>query len=297
MSKNNLKNLNYQKTVYRVSIVSLAGNFLLSSIKLFAGLISHSTALISDSVHSASDVLSTFVVIIGVKISSKEADDDHPYGHERFECVAAMLLSGVLALVGVGIGYEGITTIVDGAYRDAAVPGILALVVVIISIIGKEAMYHYTIHHAHKINSTALAADAWHHRSDAFSSVGALIGVAGARLGFPICDPIASVIICAFILKAAWDIFKDATNKMVDHACTKEFQSQLRDCAASIKGVERIESLKTREFGAKIYVELVICVDGQLTLTDAHSIAHQVHDKLEAKFPDIKHCMVHVDPV
>ena len=207
-----------------------------------------------------------------------------------------MLLAGVLALVGAGIGYEGIATIVDGSYHNAVTPGLLALVVAMLSIIGKEAMYHYTIHYARKINSPALTADAWHHRSDAFSSIGALIGVVGARLGFPICDPIASVIICIFILKAAWDIFKDATNKMVDHACAKEVQDQLRDCAASIKGVERVRELKTREFGARIYVELIICVDGQLALADAHRIAHQVHDKLESKFPDIKHCMVHVDP-
>lgn len=296
MSKNNSKDNDYQKIAYQVSFVSLVGNFLLSLIKLLAGLVFHSAALVSDSVHSASDVLSTFVVIIGVKISSKEADDDHPYGHERFECVAAMLLAGVLALVGVGIGYEGIVAIASGSYRNTVAPGVLALVVAIISIVSKEAMYHYTIYYARKINSTALTADAWHHRSDAFSSIGALIGVAGARLGLPICDPIASVIICAFVLKAAWDIFKDATNKMVDHACAKEVQTQLHDCAASVKGVECIKDLKTREFGAKIYVELVICVDGQLTLTDAHRIAHQVHDKLESKFPDVKHCMVHVDP-
>lgn len=296
MSKNNSKDYDYQKIAYKVSAVSLVGNFLLSLIKLFTGLVFHSAALVSDSVHSASDVLSTFVVIIGVKISSKEADDDHPYGHERFECVTAMLLAGVLALVGLGIGYEGITTIIDGSYHSATTPGILALAVAMVSIVSKEAMYHYTIHYARKINSTALTADAWHHRSDAFSSIGALIGVAGARLGFPICDPIASVVICVFILKAAWDIFKDATNKMVDHACTQEVQTRLRDCAASVKGVECIKDLKTREFGAKIYVELVICVDGKLTLTDAHHIAHQVHDKLESKFPDVKHCMVHVDP-
>lgn len=296
MSKNNSKDYDYQKIAYKVSAVSLVGNFLLSLIKLFTGLVFHSAALVSDSVHSASDVLSTFVVIIGVKISSKEADDDHPYGHERFECVAAMLLAGVLSLVGLGIGYEGITTIIDGSYHSATTPGILTLAVAMVSIVSKEAMYHYTIHYAHKINSTALTADAWHHRSDAFSSIGALIGVAGARLGFPICDPIASVVICVFILKAAWDIFKDATNKMVDHACTQEVQTQLRDCAASVKGVECIKDLKTREFGAKVYVELVICVDGKLTLTDAHRIAHQVHDKLESKFPDVKHCMVHVDP-
>ncbi len=287
---------NYHKTAYQVSAVSLVGNFFLSFVKLFAGLVSHSAALISDSVHSASDVLSTFVVIIGIKISSKEADDDHPYGHERFECVAAMLLSGVLALVGVGIGYEGVTAIVDESYRDAIIPGIFALVVAAISIIGKEAMYRYTIYYAHKINSTALVADAWHHRSDAFSSIGALIGIAGARLGLPICDPIASVVICAFILKAAWDIFKDATNKMVDHACAKETQSQIRDCVMSVEGVKRVENLKTREFGAKIYVDLIICADGQLALKDAHCIAHQVHDKLESNFSEIKHCMVHVDP-
>lgn len=296
MSKNNSKNDNYHKVAYRVSAVSLIGNLLLSLVKLFAGFISHSSALISDSVHSASDVLSTFVVIIGIKISSKAADDDHPYGHERFECVAAMLLAGVLVLVGAGIGYGGIMTIIDGSYRDATMPGIFALVVAVVSIISKEAMYRYTIHYARKINSTALTADAWHHRSDAFSSIGALIGVAGSRLGLPVCDPIASVVICGFILKAAWDIFKDATNKMVDHACVPEVQAKFCNCAKSVAGVKRISDLKTREFGARVYVDLSICVDGELSLSDAHQIAHQVHKCLESKFPEIKHCMVHVDP-
>ena len=287
--------LDFEKTATRVSLVSVAGNAALSVFKLLAGILAHSGAMISDAVHSASDVLSSFIVIIGVKLSAREADRDHPYGHERFECVAAIVLAVVLAVTGLLIGTGAVESIGAGA-EATAIPGLLALVAAAVSIACKEAMYWYTRHYAKRLNSAALMANAWHHRSDALSSVGALVGIAGARLGYPVMEPIASLLICLFILKAAYDIFKDATGKMVDRACDAETEQRIADCVLSQEKVLGIDRLQTREFGSKIYVDLEIRVDGSLPLVEAHDIAEQVHDRIEAEFPAVKHIMVHVNP-
>ena len=285
----------FEKIATRVSMVSVIGNTVLSMLKLLAGILAHSGAMISDAVHSASDVLSSFIVIIGVKLSVRAPDKEHPYGHERFECVAAIILSVVLAGTGLLIGWGAVETIRAGAEAQTT-PGLLALIAAIVSIAAKEAMYWYTRYYAKRLNSPALMANAWHHRSDALSSVGALIGIAGARLGYPIMEPIASLLICLFILKAAYDIFKDATGKMVDRACDAETEQRIADCVLSQREVLGIDRLQTREFGSKIYVDLEIRVDGSLPLVEAHAIAEQVHDRIEAEFPAVKHIMVHVNP-
>ncbi len=286
----------FQKKAFRISRESIVVNLFLSVCKLFAGLIANSDAMISDAVHSASDVFSTFIVMIGIKISGKEADKEHPYGHERLECVASVLLAITLAVVGIGIGYKAVLSMINGTYGDAPVPGILALLASIVSIAVKELMFRRTRRVAKEINSSALMADAWHHRSDALSSVGALIGIAGARLGARIMDPLASVIICVFILKAAWDIFADAVNKMVDHSCDEETEAAMREVILNTRGVEHIDELKTRVFGARCYVEAEIAAEPSLTLNDAHEIAEAVHDAIEDKFPNVKHCTIHVNP-
>ena len=286
----------FQRVANKVSFVTIIGNILLSVMKLIVGFIAHSNAMISDAIHSASDVFSTFVVIIGIKLASKKADKEHPYGHERLECVAAIVLSMVLFITGFGIGTAALKNITSGDYNNIVVPGILALVAAIVSIVSKEAMYWYTRYNAKRIDSSALMADAWHHRSDAFSSIGALIGIAGARLGFPIMDSIASMIIFVFIIKAAYDIFKDAIDKMVDHACDDDTVNQIRECVMKHEDVLGIDMLQTRIFGNKIYVDLEIATDGSYTLSKAHTIAESVHDDIEKSFPKVKHIMVHVNP-
>lgn len=286
----------FQRVANKVSFVTIIGNILLSVMKLIAGFIAHSNAMISDAIHSASDVFSTFVVIIGIKLASKKADKEHPYGHERLECVAAIVLSMVLFITGFGIGAAALKNITSGDYNNIVVPGILALVAAIVSIVSKEAMYWYTRYNAKRIDSSALMADAWHHRSDAFSSIGALIGIAGARLGFPIMDSIASLIIFVFIIKAAYDIFKDAIDKMVDHACDDDTVNKIRECVMKHEDVLGIDMLQTRIFGNKIYVDLEIATDGSYTLSKAHTIAESVHDDIEKSFPKVKHIMVHVNP-
>ncbi len=278
----------------KVSAVSILVNVLLSVFKFIAGIISRSGAMISDSVHSMSDVLSTFVVIAGIKFSGKANDETHQYGHERMECVAAIILSVMLGLVGVGIGYAGVMKIL---YREElTAPGGIALIAAIISIAVKEWMYWYTKAAAKRINSDALMADAWHHRSDALSSVGSFVGIAGAMLGLPILDPIAGVVICVFIIKAAVDIFMGAIGKMVDKACDPELTQRIRSVILSHSEIISLDLLKTRMFGAKIFVDVEFSLDGDVSLSYAHSIADSVHDDIEKSFPEVKHCMVHVNP-
>lgn len=294
--KNNITENDFQKIANKVSIITIIGNIVLSIIKLLAGIIAHSNAVISDAIHSASDVFSTFVVIIGIKLSAKEPDKEHPYGHERLECVAAIILAMVLFITGLGIGIEALKNILHGNYSDLQIPGILALIAAIISIVSKEGMYWYTRYYAKKIDSSALMADAWHHRSDAFSSIGALIGIGGARLGFPIMDSIASMVIFIFIVNAAFQIFKDAMDKMVDHSCDDETEKQIYDCVMKNENVMGIDVLQTRIFGNKIYVDVEIQVNASYTLQVAHNIAEAVHEDIEENFPKVKHIMVHVNP-
>ena len=287
---------NFQRVAKKVSVTTIIGNLVLSVLKLIAGIVAHSSAMISDAVHSASDVFSTFVVMIGIKLASKEPDREHPYGHERLECVAAIVLAMVLFITGLGIGAEALGNIVQGNYNDLQVPGMLALVAAIISIVSKEGMYWYTRSNAKRIDSSALMADAWHHRSDAFSSVGALVGIAGARMGFPVMDSIASLVIFLFIVKAAYDIFKDSIDKMVDHSCDEETEKDIFECVIENEDVMGVDLLQTRIFGNKIYVDVEIQVDGSYTLQEAHKIAETVHDNIEKNFPKVKHIMVHVNP-
>ena len=253
--------------------------------------------MISDAVHSASDVFSTIVVIIGIKISSKASDKNHPYGHERLECVAAIVLSTILAVTGLGIGYTAVTKMASGNFDALVVPGMLALVAAIVSIAMKEGMYWYTWLNAKRIDSSALMADAWHHRSDALSSVGALVGIGGSMLGYPILDTVASFVICLFIEKAAYDIFRDAVDKMVDKACDDEMEDALKKCALSQEGVLGVDLLRTRVFGNKIYVDIEISADANESLKEAHSIAEKVHESIEENFTKVKHIMVHVNPI
>ena len=287
----------FEKTAVRISTLSILGNAILTVFKLIAGIVAHSSAMISDAVHSASDVLSSFIVIIGVKLSAREADADHPYGHERQECVAAIVLAVILAATGAGIGMGAIESIFAPAGEGAVIPGVLALIAACVSIVTKEAMYRFTVHYARKLDSASLMASAWDHRSDALSSIGALVGIAGARMGYPILEHIASIIICLFILKAALDIFREAIDKMVDHAADSDLETQIKACAAAQEQVLGVDLIRTREFGSRVYVDIEIRADGDLTLTESHEIAQRVHDAIEHNFDKVKHIMVHVNPV
>jgi len=294
-----MENINSQsgnsvKLAVRVSVITIIVNTALAAFKLAAGIIANSAAMVSDAVHTLSDVLTTFIVIIGVKMAGQKSDDLHPYGHERFECVASIILALSLGVVGVGIGYSGIKVIFSG--NEPKTPEALALIAAVVSIVTKEWMYWYTRAAAKKTNSGSLLADAWHHRSDALSSIGVFIGIGGAMMGWPVLDPIASLVICVLILKAAYDIFTDAINKMVDKSCDADTQNELQALAKAQDGVRAVDEIRTRIFGSMIYVDIEIAVDKDMPLTQAHKIAEKVHDAIEERFPSVKHCMVHVNP-
>jgi len=285
-----------EQIAIRASMVTISFDVLLVAFKLFAGIVGRSTAMIADAMHSLSDTLTTVIVMIGVKLANRKPDREHPYGHERFECVAALILSGVLFVTGVGIGWAGIQQILITNFDEVAVPGIIALVAAVTTIVVKEGMYWYKRAAAKKINSSALMADAWHHRSDSLSSIGSFLGILGARMGFPILDPVAAIVICFFIVKAGLDVFRDSVSRMTDRACDEETEDAMRKVILEQKSVVGIDLLRTRLFGDRIYMEVEICADGTYTLQEAHEIAHSVHDAIEGTFDKVKHCTVHVNP-
>lgn len=276
----------------RVSKNTIIGNFILAFIKILIGFIARSTAMLADGMHSLSDVITTIGVIIGLKLSHKEADKSHPYGHEKIESITSLFLAIVLFLVAISIGYSGIIKIINHSY---VTPGFSAIIAAIISIIVKELMYWYTIKYANQINSPSLKADAWHHRSDALSSAGALIGIAGARMGYPFLDPLVAIIIALVIIKVAFDISKQSIAQLIDEAASEEDIQVIIDRINSIDGIYEIKNLKTRKHSNRLYVDVDISVDATLTVEEGHKIALYVHNLIEED-SRIKHCMVHVNP-
>lgn len=284
------------KLILRIAYISIAVNCMLSIFKLIAGCFGNSIAMISDGIHSLSDVLSTFIVIIGVKISSKKEDKEHPYGHERLESVMSIILSVLLLVVGLGIGQRGILNILNYKNIKLEIPDNINIWAAVISIVIKEWMYWITYLTGKKVESSMLKADAWHHRSDAISSIGSLIGVVGAKY-FILSDSITSIVICLFIIKVSIDIFRESIDKLVDKACDENIQEKIKMSILKVEGVQHIDEIKTRQFADKIYVDTEIAVSGDLKVSDGHEIAQKVHDKVEGLDNKIKHCTVHVNPV
>ena len=283
------------KIVKKLSRVGILGNVALAAFKLFAGIFGRSGAMISDAVHSLSDVFATLIAYVGVRLSKRQEDAEHPYGHERLECVASLALGLILAGTGLGIGYSGVLKLL-GDRSALEVPTMLPLIAAVVSILVKEGMFWYTLAYAKRLDSAAFKADAWHHRSDALSSIGSFIGIGMAKLGFPVMDPIASLIICLFILKVAYDISKVAIGQMLDTSCDNAFVEKVRAFVLEQPGVKKIDLLRTRQFGNKIYVDLEIAVQRDISLVAAHDIAEHVHDAMEKEFPNVKHVMIHVNP-
>ena len=289
-----------KKITNQMAFVGILGNVFLAVFKLIAGIVGHSTAMLSDSVHTLSDVIATFIAYIGVVLSRKKADDKHPYGHERLECVASLILSFILFATGIEIGKKCLMAIIDGSYKQLAIPGMLAVIAALVSIITKEAMFWYTMYYAKILKSSAFKADAWHHRSDALSSIGALIGIVGARHGFPVLDQVAGILICLMIMWVAIEIFRGAVDKMLDTSADREVETRIKDLVYNFSRDEDlgigVDLLRTRTFGERVYVEMEINADGNLRLQQSHDIAERVHDKIEEAFPEVKHVMIHVNP-
>ena len=285
-----------EKIIYQVSLITVIGNLALTIVKLFAGFLGKSIAMISDAVHSASDVLSTFAVMIGAKFSNKKADKEHPYGHEKIESVTSIILAVMLFASGISIGFCGINEILKSQIDSISHPSAIVIWFAVLSIIVKEIMYRYTKSAASKINSSSLEADAWHHRSDALSSVGSLIGVTGAVLGFPILDPIASIAICLIIIKVSYNIAKTGFNQIIDTAASPEIETEIIDIIKNQSDILKLDSLKTRQFGNRIYVDIEVQIDKNTSFQDVHALIHQLRLKIEKHNPSIKHCMIHANP-
>lgn len=276
----------------RVSLNTIIANAVLGVIKVIAGFLANSNAMIADGIHSFSDVITTIGVIIGLKLSDKPEDKCHPYGHERIESISSLFLAIMLFGVAFGIGYGGIVNIVNRSFVN---PGVFAMVAAIISIVVKEWMYFYTMKYARKINSSSLKADAWHHRSDSLSSIGALIGIIGARKGYPILDSLVAIVISVIIMKVAYDVIKESISQLVDKSAKEETINEVYKKLRDIEGIRKIDSVKTRQHANKIYVDVEVSVDSLLTVEEGHDIALKIHNSIEEN-SDIKHCMVHINP-
>lgn len=287
---------NGEKAVIKVSVFCLISNLILSFFKLVAGFVGKSYAMVADAVHSFSDVLTTIIVIIGVKISSKKADKSHPYGHDRFECVTALILSFALFAVGIVIGYNALTNLISAKYKVSEIPKTIALIAAVVSIVVQGVLFFVSYRVAKKVNSGSLKADAWHHLSDSLSSIGSFIGILGAILGVGILDVIAGFVICLMIIKVSIDIFMDSIKKMTDTSASVEIQLDIENLAKQVEGVKKIDSIRTRLFGNMIYIDIEIACDENIMLSQAHTIAQNVHNKIESNMEMVKHCLVHVNP-
>lgn len=278
----------------KVTTLSILWNIFLTLIKIFAGFVGMSNAMVADGLHSASDIISSVGVLIGNQISKTPNDKDHNYGHEKAETLVSFLLSILLIVVSLKIGFSGICSLFD--LDSIQIPTLLPLIVSVISILIKEYQYRITIKVANKINSPALKADAWHHRSDALSSIAAFIGIGGALLGFKALDPLASIAVAFFVAKVGLDILKNSTNELMDCSINAEQEAQLREIASTTDGVINLGELRTRKHGAMAYVDLTICVDKDLTVFEGHEIAHDLELHILENMQFVKGITVHVEP-
>lgn len=278
----------------KVTIQSILWNIFLTIIKIFAGIFGKSSAMISDGLHSASDIISSVGVLIGNKIAKTPNDKEHNYGHEKAETLVSFLLSILLIIVSLKIGWGALQSLFN--LDSVQVPTVLPLIVSIISIGIKEYQYRITIRIANRINSPSLKADAWHHRSDALSSIAAFIGIGGAMLGFKALDPIASIVVALFVAKVGFDILKDSTNELMDYSIDDEQEEQIRKIAEKIDGVINLGELRTRKHGAMAYVDLTICVNKDLTVLEGHELAHKIEKYIINEMKFVKGITVHVEP-
>ncbi len=291
MKKDNINSLPFEKAATRVTGIGIIGNIFLSLLKAVAGIISHSGALISDAVHSAADVFSNIVVMIGVRLSAKKPDREHPYGHERFECVAAAILAIILLTTGIFIGKSAIDEIVKNNYAASSFD-FFAIFAAIISILTKEFLFRLTKVYGLKYNSQALLADALHHRSDVLATLGALVGIVGASLGFPVFDSVASLAICVLILKTAYGILRESAEKMIDRSCDEEMQNEIISVIKGCDGVLGLSSLRTRLFGNKIYAEAQIFVDSEISVKESALLSTALCEKVKLKLSQIKDILI-----
>lgn len=290
-----------EKAIYQVTWAGSFVNFLLVVFKFIAGILGHSAAMIADAVHSLSDFATDIVVLIFTRISNKPQDKNHDYGHGKYETLATAIIGIVLFAVGAGICWNGlraIQTVWQGGRLP--VPGMLAFAGAIISIVSKELIYRYTIHVGRKINSSAVIANAWHHRSDAFSSIGTAMGIGGAiALGksWSVLDPMAAVIVSFFIMKVSVQLLKPCVDELTEKSLPDEIEKEICLIAENTPGVSAIHNLRTRRIGNHYAIEMHVRMDGHLTLYEAHAKASVIENKLKEKYGNETHVGIHVEPV
>lgn len=290
-----------EKSIYKVTILGSIVNLVLLIFKFVAGIVGNSAAMLADAVHSLSDFVTDLIVLVFVRISSKPKDSGHEYGHGKYETLATLVIGVVLFAVGIGILFNAVMSIVRvcrGEKLDS--PGVFALVAAVLSIISKEWLYRYTVNAGRRLNSQAVVANAWHHRSDAFSSIGTMIGIGGAILlgkDWAVLDPIAAAIVSVFIIKASFKLIASSVGELVDTALPRNVEDEIRSIAASVPGVVQPHELRTRRVGNTYAIEMHILVDGSMPLREAHEIASHVEERLLDKFGQETHVSVHVEPV
>ena len=289
-----------EKEIYKVTIIGSIVNLVLLVFKFLAGIIGHSAAMVADAVHSLSDFVTDIVVIVFVRISGKPQDESHDYGHGKYETLATAIIGIVLFAVGVGILVNSVTGIVDafnGKVLEA--PSMLALIAAAVSIVFKEALYQYTVYKGKHLNSKAVVANAWHHRSDAFSSIGTLIGIAGAIfLGekFRVLDPIAAFIVSVFIIKVAIDLVKPCIDELLEKSLPKEVEDRILSIVTAFPEVNQPHHLRTRRIGNNIAIELHIRMNGSMSLRQAHDITKSIEAALKQEFGVNTHIGIHMEP-
>ncbi len=278
----------------KVTMISIILNIVLTILKIFAGIIGQSSAIIADGLHSASDIITSIGVLIGNKISRKPKDMEHQYGHEKAETLVSFILSAILIIVALDIGIQGVKVLFNPSIITT--PTILPLIVSVISILVKEYQYHITIKVARKINSPSLKADAWHHRSDALSSIAAFIGIGGAILGFKLLDPIASITVALVVIKVGIDILKTSCNELMDTSINPKDLELINSIANSYSDIKGISSMKSRKHGSFAYIDMSILIDHNKTLCSAHEISHKLEKLIIAELPYIKEINIHIEP-
>lgn len=281
------------KIATRLTRVSMATNLSLSIIKILSGIVGHSSVIIADGVDSLSDTLTTLLAYIGVRVSSKKADKNHPYGHERYEAILGKILALFLFVVALGILFQAWEE-----YKNplSNIPTLLPLIAAVLSIVGKILLSRYTIHYAKVINSSVYLADGRNYMNDVFASIGAMIGIYLARIGYPIFQPIFTLVISFFLFKISFDLYRESVEDLSDKAAPDDVLDEIREITESNGDVKRIDVLRSRRHGKRYYVDMEIAVEASLSLVEAHAICEHVHDSIEAAIPEIKHIMIHVNP-
>ena len=294
------KSSDREKEIYKVTLWGSFVNFVLLIIKFIAGIVGHSSAMIADAAHSLSDFVTDIIVIIFVRISGKPQDEGHDYGHGKYETLATAIIGIILLLVGIGIAVNSTNSIIDFYQgKELEAPSILTLIAAIVSILSKEVLYQYTAFKGKKLNSKAVIANAWHHRSDAFSSIGTLIGIGGAiYLGanWRVLDPIAAFIVSLFIVKVSIELIKPCIDELLEKSLPKEMEDKILNIILSYSEVSSPHHLRTRYIGNNIAIEVHIRMDGSMTLKDAHEITKRMETSLKDEFGPYTHIGIHMEP-